>query len=138
MGDLQALPHGTVGGYDNYGCRCLECTAAKAAAMREYRAQRASFVVNGVHPTAPHGTDTGYDTYRCRCEPCRQAKKDQLRDWSARRLSERVQIDGRLVHPNANHGTRSAYLHFGCRCSACVEQERTRKAAKRRRREGIA
>ena len=30
-------PHGTRGGYSNYGCRCLECRAANTLAMRMYR-----------------------------------------------------------------------------------------------------
>lgn len=96
--------------------------------MRNYRAQRARFVVDGVHPTAPHGTANGYDIYRCRCEPCRLVKLEYLAKQQARRLAERVEVDGRLVHPKAKHGTLYAYRAYGCRCEACRAVSRDHRA----------
>ncbi len=31
-----AVPHGTVGGYKNWGCRCALCTAANTGASKDY------------------------------------------------------------------------------------------------------
>lgn len=33
-----AVPHGTAGAYDNWGCRCAACTASKQARNAAYRA----------------------------------------------------------------------------------------------------
>jgi hypothetical protein len=30
-------PHGTLGGYTNYGCRCAACTKVKSDYMRDYQ-----------------------------------------------------------------------------------------------------
>jgi hypothetical protein len=34
------VPHGTIGGYHNYGCRCDECRQVAATYNREYNARR--------------------------------------------------------------------------------------------------
>lgn len=34
------IPHGTAGGYSNWGCRCIPCTAANSAKGAERRALR--------------------------------------------------------------------------------------------------
>lgn len=36
----ELVPHGTVGGYRNYGCRCRACTTAHSAAHAAYRRRR--------------------------------------------------------------------------------------------------
>jgi hypothetical protein len=30
------VPHGTTGGYKNWGCHCVECTIANTISSREY------------------------------------------------------------------------------------------------------
>lgn len=39
-GKIGGFQHGTLNGYNNHRCKCLECKAAKAAYMRERRARR--------------------------------------------------------------------------------------------------
>jgi hypothetical protein len=34
------MTHGTLHAYNNRGCRCEKCRAAKAASMREYKARK--------------------------------------------------------------------------------------------------
>ena len=38
--DLDGIPHGTAGGYNNHKCRCDACRAAGAEYQRDYRAAR--------------------------------------------------------------------------------------------------
>lgn len=135
---MSLIPHGTIAGYRNHGCRCHACRGANAKEMREYRAQHASLVIDGVHPSAPHGTANGYVAYGCRCEPCTAAQRALLKQWRARRFSERKKVDGRLVHPTADHGTSYAYKGFGCRCNVCSANEKVRQAERYQRRKAAA
>lgn len=83
-------PHGTHGGYCNYGCRCKDCTTAQREAVADAKARRRSerFIIDGrlIHPTAPHGSENGYTNYGCRCLPCTEAHR--LASWD---LAERRQ-----------------------------------------------
>lgn len=38
--EVDTIPHGTMTGYVNRGCRCDECKAANTEYMRDYRAAR--------------------------------------------------------------------------------------------------
>jgi hypothetical protein len=57
--------HGvTSNGYKNYGCRCVKCTAAAAAACARYRAKH---YIPHPKPAHVHGT---YNTSRCKHHLC--------------------------------------------------------------------
>lgn len=61
------LIHGTIGGYNNHGCRCVSCKKAKADYASTARKRRAG--KNDIN----HGTVDGYSNYSCRCSLCRAA-----------------------------------------------------------------
>lgn len=61
-------PHGTPGGYGNWGCRCEECVAANMDAIRKQTEARSARV-----DEIPHGTRTGYQFWACRCADCTSA-----------------------------------------------------------------
>lgn len=71
---------GRMAEYQN-GCRCTDCTSAKAARLREYRQE----VRGRLTPGDPrHGTASGYDTYGCRCMDCRRVNAARKADYKAR------------------------------------------------------
>lgn len=74
------IPHGTRSGYYYHKCRCLECKAANAKTMREWR-QRNS--LDPENKNIPHGTPSGYTNYMCRCDLCLKARRDYLTLWRA-------------------------------------------------------
>ena len=47
-----AVPHGTTGGYKNWGCHCVECTAANTVASRVYYREQQE-LAEGVAAAAP-------------------------------------------------------------------------------------
>jgi hypothetical protein len=112
------IPHGTVNGYNNLGCRCDQCREAirnyqprKDAVTRYHRRQ-------GIRPwkqylaevEPPHGTESRYRNYNCRCRMC----KEQA---SAERNHRR------RTHPPVCHKSHSSYAN-GCRCADCREATR--------------
>ena len=63
--------HGTANGYNNLGCRCVECRAAWAA---HHRAQNAKRALRGLPDDDPrHGKPTTYTSWKCRCQACTEA-----------------------------------------------------------------
>jgi hypothetical protein len=81
--DPSVVPHGTVSGYDYWGCRCNACARTKSARNRELYVQGRKVYGGPV----PHGTRNGYSNYKCRCAECRGA-------WSASRARERARARG--------------------------------------------
>ena len=64
LGGVSDPRHGTVNGYNYWGCRCEPCRTANSAASKS---QRSPDLVKN------HGR-VGYD-YGCRCEQCRSGKR---------------------------------------------------------------
>lgn len=91
------IPHGTGHGYRNYGCRCVECTAANAASAKRYRLENPE-ASRAAHQRymkklrksddIPHGTTHGYVNYRCRCDECRRANTEYRREYRARKKQQ--------------------------------------------------
>jgi hypothetical protein len=74
-------------GYGN-GCRCRTCTDAKAAHMRQRRAD--AYVTDTAPETDPavtHGTRFAYEERGCRCGACVTAERGSSR-WSRPKRSE--------------------------------------------------
>ena len=67
------MRHGTRPGYDKYGCRCAECTAAERAHRRKCMPGGQAKTEAG-DPAVPHGTPGGYFNWGCRCDECRAAQ----------------------------------------------------------------
>jgi hypothetical protein len=117
--------HGTLGGYDHYGCRCGECSEAERAWRRAHRAGE------------PHGTPGRYQA-GCRCEPCRRAESQYVGRLRATHSAERIRgVDGSLIHPCAPHGTAHGYNYYACRCSLCAMAMRDYEATRHLRKQGI-
>lgn len=88
-GSFGPIHHGTVQGYNYYGCRCEACTQAR----RDYYGHRPRAELM----TAKHGTETYYQKYGCRCDACMAAAREAKR---RRRERSRVPCShgcGRLV-----------------------------------------
>jgi hypothetical protein len=102
---VRPIPHGTVNGYNNYGCRCDECRTAAVAYQLEKRrgvcrecggTVSNRFVTNicrscyDLSREALHGTESRYA--RCHCGLCRaaaaRARKRQRRQNEEARLRE--------------------------------------------------
>ena len=71
-------PHGTAGGYANYGCRCTACSSAKAESNARFRRRRINqrVEVDGrlvAVLARKHGAAATYTNYGCRCIPCTEA-----------------------------------------------------------------
>ena len=80
------IPHGGSGnGYNNYGCRCPECTAANTENQRRRREKRGGRGV--VPPGVQHGKYTTYVNYGCRCKACRLAGRIRYRVIAKRRAA---------------------------------------------------
>lgn len=67
---MSRVQHGTITKYQ-YGCRCLDCKAAKATWHREWR-QRVRGRIQPGDGDPRHGSIHGYIDYRCRCRDCRR------------------------------------------------------------------
>lgn len=76
----ELVPHGTVTGYQNWGCRCPLCRGQHSAAQARWRAAR---VARGeADPSLiPHGTTGGYINWGCRCNRCSAAQAIDHVDW---------------------------------------------------------
>lgn len=68
--DPTLRPHGVKNTYDNWGCRCAPCTAARGA-YDAARPRIAAAAVFDVAPDvdAPHGSFKAFNS-GCRCEEC--------------------------------------------------------------------
>jgi hypothetical protein len=64
------IPHGTIGGYSNYACRCRACTSAWADYCYGAKKRRKGTLAAD---DPRHGTVNGYGNYGCRCQPCKDA-----------------------------------------------------------------
>ena len=85
------IPHGTVGGYGLYGCRCEECRAIKS---REHYHKRKERLKQIPFENIPHGTLDGYNSYGCRCEECRAIKAEKARAYYRAAKSRSENQDG--------------------------------------------
>jgi hypothetical protein len=74
--------HGTIGGYNNHGCRQECCRAAKRAHHRSWR-QRARR--ERMPQDVPHSTLNAYSSYGCRCRACRDHVAAYARAWRRKR-----------------------------------------------------
>lgn len=111
------MKHGTLNGYNKYGCRCDACTQANA----DNQAAKRLRLVEQEPPE--HGTVSAYRNYSCRCEPCRKAGSDdnrRQRDDRRRRMAEGEPPPLRV------HGTVNGYNNWFCRCDACTTASRER------------
>jgi hypothetical protein len=124
--------HGTTNGYNNLGCRCDACRAAKLEYVRsrgygtyrrdacacgqpkDLRAGQCRACDIGARKRAPHGTESRYSS-GCRCADCKQAMN-----------AERAR---RRRTPNVRVHNRSGYTN-GCRCDVCREAHRVYSAAR--------
>lgn len=106
MSARRGRTHGKTATY-HAGCRCDECRAAIAAAMRAYLATRQPMAEDDPR----HGTVNGYKNQRCRCDRCREA-------WVADVARRRQQRERNL--PFAQHGRYSTYNNWRCRCVECT------------------
>lgn len=108
----ELIPHGTAGGYYDWGCKCDLCKermrrdgkrrrnkekrlaqedATEAARLeRRKEARRRSRVKARDKRTrmpfvegAPHGTITGYTNWKCSCDECREAVRIYIRTRTA-------------------------------------------------------
>ena len=75
----EEVPHGTIGGYVNWSCRCTLCRIANADSDRRLRERLA------VRTDVPHGTVSGYQAWACRCPKCRAANTEAERVQRRRR-----------------------------------------------------
>ncbi len=76
--------HGTINGYCNLRCRCVECRAAWAAYIADRRRRR----VPPPSRDARHGRTSTYVNYGCRCEICRADHAAYARELRALRAGE--------------------------------------------------
>ena len=79
-GDLEHpnANHGTLNGYQHWGCRCRACRAATSRRHAEVTAKiKTRRFVNAdgdlEHPDVTHGTHRAYLKFFCRCRACRSA-----------------------------------------------------------------
>jgi hypothetical protein len=75
--------HGTLGGYTNHHCRCVDCTEANTRYyVEDYRPRiRAAGLPDG---DERHGSYNAYTNYQCRCVDCRAAHAEYARDYHQR------------------------------------------------------
>lgn len=83
--DLTNFEHGTLNGYGNRQCRCIDCRRVHAAEMKRryelYRSQGGR---------GEHGTYYRYKT-GCRCADCRAASATYSREYKRRQREKREQ-----------------------------------------------
>lgn len=98
---FEEIPHGTIRGYNIYGCRCADCRKANTARCQRYRdANRekvneyAAKVRARLRETEPprHGTLHGYVNYSCRCDLCKEAQQEYSRKRRAAQLAEVIPL----------------------------------------------
>ena len=122
-------PHGTDGGYCNYGCRCEGCTSAHAesvmARKRKWYAQRIMVEGRLVHLDAPHGKPSTYDNYGCQCSPCVEASGIKNPDLIGQRDPDRTECNN--GHAINNENTRFTWGKDGefvrWRCRVCEREQ---------------
>ena len=67
--------HGTLAGYNHFGCRCDKCKEANVAdGMRRRKAREAKGLPAD---DERHGTYNAYINYGCRCDHCKLAARDR-------------------------------------------------------------
>lgn len=81
--DLSDYRHGSMNGYQYWGCRCERCRAAHAAGARRF----------GPGSRAPCGTDSGYKRHRAdrqaACDACRRAHSEAVSQLAKRKRQPR-------------------------------------------------
>lgn len=121
---VPGVRHGTILGYNYYGCRCISC----ADAIAEYWRKN-------------NHTGTRQDYMRgCRCEGCTKANTRYMREYRKRKKPPKVREtpqcgsytkyskgcrcdlcreSKRLYEQNARHVRKLRNYKAGCRCEAC-------------------
>lgn len=79
--------HGTVNGYSNHHCRCLDCRRAWAAYYLDLRRHHAAELVPS---QIVHGKDYSYTHWGCRCAACKAAHVAAVRKWRLRKAERMV------------------------------------------------
>jgi RNA polymerase sigma factor (sigma-70 family) len=110
--------HGTVSEYNNHGCRCPECRAAKREYDRQAREDRQAAEV----PPELHGTDNAYTNYGCRCPYCREARHD----WHVARQTGRPRRSVEEIRRAVDQRTEAARQAQQQRLRLRVEWEASR------------
>jgi len=74
--------HGTLNGYINLKCRCMDCCKANTQDWLQRRnARKERGLPVGDHR---HGTLNGYNNWGCRCDDCTRANRDYSRSRNRR------------------------------------------------------
>ncbi len=76
----EKIPHGTDSGYTNWGCRCEECSAARALATKQYQ-KRVQLKAILDPDSIKHGTFFAYAMQKCKCDIC----MEHMREYSRKR-----------------------------------------------------
>lgn len=84
--NITKVPHGTSGGYSNYGCRCRSCKSAWAARLQRRKLERKT----ETPPERVHGSPGGYYNWSCRCSRCTSAAAKSSRPRAARRRARKL------------------------------------------------
>lgn len=109
--------HGTPNGYNNHGCRCVDCKAAQRADNIRRRRERLSRPI----PDHVHGTDNGYTSYKCKCPACVEVGRAERRRQyqpSPRRATERAKTEAMYADYSAGMSVDDLANKWGMRPNA--------------------
>src|ERR1043166_3390219 len=85
------VPHGTISGFTNWGCRCERCEAVgppyTRKQLRRWHKRVLREVRNGTREIKHHGTQYAYMTYGCRCDRCKAAHAEFYQHLRRRRAT---------------------------------------------------
>ena len=127
---FEEIKHGKYTTYNNYACRCDECTADYKRYLEDTRDQRQEYyksLLQTPYEEIEHGSYYGYARLGCRCPACTEAKREYARqhyqnnrermrahesEYVARKRTETAWED-------ISHGTVGGYGLYGCRCEEC-------------------
>jgi len=102
------IPHGTINGYINWGCRCKACLQVGSQRNKQAALERRERIRRGEIPAGISHGATGYQVWSCRCAVCRRAisgrtwarekrKNDVSRDFADRHGQEWTGVDLELL-----------------------------------------
>lgn len=121
---LRQIPHGTSGGYSNYGCRCALCSAANSAVCLSGRKRR----TEDETPEHVHGTTNGYSNYGCRCEPCTKAHSAVVDAWRVKKGRKRLTAEQKAQRAERQRERRQKYTPGQIEQQRAADRERKRRA----------
>lgn len=118
-------PHGTLNGYQHYGCRCDTCTFVNNQKNRQHRRERFAKRIKTAdgrwfHPDASHGTLSGYGHFGCRCDACTLVNSANSTRWALKTKTKTWRFH--TIHPpnaptetcGTRHPTRRTELYDHC------------------------